>query len=82
MDERNKIQPRVFDGQKIDSFFIETRVHRCGAADCRHNMADVLKGGRGTYCKYKKISIGMDGKCLVFERRIVDDVGKDGLNGK
>ena len=43
---------------KVDSFYIETRVHSCNNIMCSQNMASVIPGERGHYCRYKKISIG------------------------
>ena len=54
---------RTYGGGRIDSFFIETRVHGCDNIMCPHNMAGVLAGDRGKHCRYKKIRINQHGIC-------------------
>jgi hypothetical protein len=60
------------DRMRVDSFYIETRIHGCECADCEHSMSRIIPGNRGLHCKYKKITIDRNGECK--ERRI-------GVNG-
>lgn len=54
---------------KVDSFFVETRLHCCRCFICKHNMSDKMSGERGKYCEYKKTEITMDGRCAKMEER-------------
>ena len=64
---------------KVDSFYIETRVHSCNNIMCSQNMASVIPGERGHYCRYKKISIGEHGVCEDYQRakRVAFGLEKD-----
>jgi hypothetical protein len=56
---------------KIDSFYVETRIHGCHCVKCEFNMARKITGGeRGHHCEFKKIELDDDGICK--RRRFIE----------
>lgn len=50
---------------KVDSFFVETRIHSCTSKECKFNMFS-LAPNNGLHCQLKKISIDEHGKCKFY----------------
>lgn len=58
----------------IDSFFTESRLVACYNIDCRFNSH---KQGAAN-CIIKRIIVGSDGKCIVFEPKKGEKESNDG----
>ena len=67
MDD-GKVKQQFSGNGRIDSFFIETRLHNCNAISCRFNMYSKMPSDRGKHCEFKKVEIQDDGRCSKFER--------------